>query len=578
MAAKSEWRPGPTVCRCCLTEGCYKDISTEYFWMGKREVYAEMLKDTLEVTIAYSKAGGPNSNSRLICESCISRLRDATEFKRQVVECERMFMQHLDPGSSSAAIEAETEPVGKIKVEGVKLEKSNSDDDFDNRHAFGDDDDDDDDDLDNQPLTKLASKMPTKESVDLLDLLDNSKTAEKRKSSTKVKPPPPKKAKSKVEQVKVKPSGSKLTPKPEKKKKDGRVNTTSSIWTMTALERENAAILIESTTIRPFTQLCFPLRFQCFYCHDPYPDIDVLLQHSNTHKIPTRKELMKNYLKKGKKTIKVDISDLKCRLCNVPCSNLNEVRNHLIVEHGKKFTSSGNGMIAYNLKKKDGVFTCHLCSEKFNSFFLLNKHINVHYNNAICESCGKGFVSHRRLIHHKKIHNNGQHPCDKCNMIFPNAAKFKYHADRVHGEQKKSKPSKCQYCSERFEYHYEKMKHLSASHGISFEFKCELCNSIFKSRKSLSDHTIKYHTQNIACEICQKPFSQRNHLNKHMATHTEERNYSCPLCAKTYRYEKNVRVHMKVHNVDWKYACSDCFVGFSNKIQLRRHLADTHKK
>lgn len=48
----SEWRPGPTVCRCCLTEGCYKDISTEYFWMGKREVYAEMLSETFSVSVS----------------------------------------------------------------------------------------------------------------------------------------------------------------------------------------------------------------------------------------------------------------------------------------------------------------------------------------------------------------------------------------------------------------------------------------------------------------------------------------------------------------------------------------------
>lgn len=53
MDAKStDWRAGPNVCRCCLTEGCYKDISTEYFWMGKREVYAEMLSDTLNVTVS----------------------------------------------------------------------------------------------------------------------------------------------------------------------------------------------------------------------------------------------------------------------------------------------------------------------------------------------------------------------------------------------------------------------------------------------------------------------------------------------------------------------------------------------
>lgn len=50
----TEWRAGPSVCRCCLTEGCYKDISTEYFWMGKREVYAEMLSEALSVTVSIS--------------------------------------------------------------------------------------------------------------------------------------------------------------------------------------------------------------------------------------------------------------------------------------------------------------------------------------------------------------------------------------------------------------------------------------------------------------------------------------------------------------------------------------------
>lgn len=48
----TDWRAGPNVCRCCLAEGCYKDISTEYFWMGKREVYAEMLSETLNLSVS----------------------------------------------------------------------------------------------------------------------------------------------------------------------------------------------------------------------------------------------------------------------------------------------------------------------------------------------------------------------------------------------------------------------------------------------------------------------------------------------------------------------------------------------
>ncbi|XP_048003238.1 uncharacterized protein LOC125239635 isoform X30 [Leguminivora glycinivorella] len=229
---------GPTVCRCCFAEGCYKDISTEYFWMGKKEVYCEMLTETFDLSIAFAQTSGPNSNSRLICEPCISRLRDASEFKKQVQECEKMFMQYLDPGRSTVEeiqLEITQEPMEKgVKLEPVKLEKNQSDDDFDDRGGF---EDMDEDDLDDQPLTKLASKVPKKESVDLLDLLDNAK-AEKRKSSTKAKASPAKKAKTKKETPKATVS----KPKPEKKKKEKSYDPA----------RSNAETILTCATAYPF--------------------------------------------------------------------------------------------------------------------------------------------------------------------------------------------------------------------------------------------------------------------------------------------------------------------------------------
>ncbi|CAB3250654.1 unnamed protein product [Arctia plantaginis] len=222
MNVKStEWQPGPTVCRCCLTEGCYKDISTEYFWTRsiRRNAFGHLQRH------AYSQSGGPNSNSRLICEPCISRLRDANDFRRQVLECEKTFMQHLDPGTSSVTeSEAPVETLDDVKLEWIKLEKRLSDDDFDDR----DYDDDDDDDMDDEPLTKLASKIPKKESVDLMDLLDNTQAAEKRKSITKVKASPSKKTKI-VKKEPVKASASKVAPKIEKKKKGQHGHSTKAV-------------------------------------------------------------------------------------------------------------------------------------------------------------------------------------------------------------------------------------------------------------------------------------------------------------------------------------------------------------
>ncbi|CAG5057402.1 unnamed protein product [Parnassius apollo] len=84
------------LCRCCLVEGCYKDISSEYFFSGKKEIYEEMLKDVFNLEISFQKYGGPSRYSRLICENCIGKLRDAKEFKYKVLESEKSFIKYLE--------------------------------------------------------------------------------------------------------------------------------------------------------------------------------------------------------------------------------------------------------------------------------------------------------------------------------------------------------------------------------------------------------------------------------------------------------------------------------------------------
>ncbi|XP_060809179.1 zinc finger protein 26 isoform X11 [Amyelois transitella] len=578
MAAKSEWRPGPTVCRCCLTEGCYKDISTEYFWMGKREVYAEMLKDTLEVTIAYSKAGGPNSNSRLICESCISRLRDATEFKRQVVECERMFMQHLDPGSSSAAIEAETEPVGKIKVEGVKLEKSNSDDDFDNRHAFGDDDDDDDDDLDNQPLTKLASKMPTKESVDLLDLLDNSKTAEKRKSSTKVKPPPPKKAKSKVEQVKVKPSGSKLTPKPEKKKKGGnktdnkgkRDEETDRYLNLRKNGRKTALVLLQYSNIYPFKWS--KGRYMCFYCNHENADLEKFRKHikDNHNNLGADKLHEASIRLQSYDLIKVDASDVNCKLCDDIIDNLDDLKAHLVNKHEKNIDVKNDGILPFRLSNDE--FGCVKCDNTYVELKKLSEHLNVHYKNFICEECGSGFVSVNRLKNHVASHAAKSYPCNTCEKLFTSTTARKHHVSVVH---KKIKINRCPHCHETFHSFYKKKQHINTVHGLKIkEFSCDLCPKVFLISGNLIMHkkVVHLNQKRFACEICEAKFYFQHQLDNHMISHGGEKKYECQVCKKCYARPRTLKEHMRIHNNDRRFVCAFCGQAFVQNCSLKQHL------
>ncbi|KAL4714298.1 hypothetical protein ACJJTC_009650 [Scirpophaga incertulas] len=581
MATKTtDWRPGPTVCRCCLSEGCYKDISTEYFWMGKREVYAEMLLDTYNLKIAYSKSGGPNSNSRLICEPCISRLRDATDFKRQVEECEKTFMQYLDPATTSNAVLDVTSASQidfEVKVEQVKMEKPLSDtEDFDDRPDFGDDDDDDDD-LDDQPLMNLATKGPKKESIQLMDLLDNAKAGDKRKSTTKPKSSPAKKTKSviKLKKDTAKPSSSKSS-KTEKKKKDLRLTAETSVWQLTVSERKNASALIYNTTVRPFVFM--GSTFKCFYCMEYFSEVKLLLEHTNSHKTDNEDVIFNKYIVKGKRTLQVDISELKCRACNEAHPNLDTIKQHLEITHKKQFYAGGNGMTEFSLRLKNDLLSCHICQKDFPTFRFLNSHMNNHINKVICENCGAGFISQHLLMIHRESHYYKKFQCKHCDDIFYKKGQLRYHTEIKHRGKERTKPKKCPHCTLCFKEYHSKIAHLREVHGISRTFICHFCKATFITRRALTEHTNRYHTEKYRCDVCSKCFTIESRLKQHMRGHTGERNFACPVCKNRYMHEMTLRKHIKTHNTEFKFVCVKCAAGFNSRNEYHNHVKQTHIK
>ncbi|KAJ2939916.1 hypothetical protein O0L34_g6622 [Tuta absoluta] len=509
MAAKtSDWRPGPTVCRCCFADGCYKDISTEYFWMGKREVYSEMLSDTFDVSIAYAQTSGPNSNSRLICEPCISRLRDASDFKRQVQECEKVFLQHLaEPGSSMEyEILPETSQKEEVKLERVKIEAKldDDDDDFDDQLGF---DDDDDDDMDDEPLTKFASKIPKAESDDLINILqlgDDTKKPEKRKSSTKVKLTTVKKAKKKES---PKPSASKAASKPvvEKKKKAEESNDPS---------RLNAETLIRHSTAYPFR--VNDKSILCVYCHELYDDPIVFRQHmDDEHNVFSIKVAFHGLPKS--EFIKADCSELRCRLCKEPHRDLESVAEHLKNTHDKRINQNGKlGVMPYLLQKD--VYNCAVCEKSFPSLFHLNRHTVTHFLSYVCHVCGSSYVATTGLLRHVRTkHQDYQVSCKRCAKTFPNMEA----KERHRRTEKSCMPYCCPRCAERFLDWKTRKKHMETAHGLEDKsLRCPDCNIDFPVASAYYEHYKLQHSNDCAiCKHCGMKFLSTYRLKRHLKRH-----------------------------------------------------------
>ncbi|XP_063390654.1 PR domain zinc finger protein 5-like isoform X17 [Cydia fagiglandana] len=551
---------GPTVCRCCFAEGCYKDISTEYFWMGKREVYSEMLTETFDLSIAFAQTSGPNSNSRLICEPCISRLRDASEFKRQVQECEKMFMQYLDPGRTvvdELQMEITQEPSEKVKLEPVKLEKNHSDDDFDDRGGF---EDMDEDDLDDQPLTKLASKVPKKESVDLLDLLDNAK-AEKRKSSAKTKSSPAKKAKTKKETPKA--TASKA--KPEKKKKERNEDTSSVL-----AARRNAKLILAHSTAYPVKYHATDL--QCYVCHDPFDDPDLLRAHIDKHSHTERSDAAPLYIYNT--YIPVDITDLRCK-CNAKFDSLDSLANHLIAIHRLNLdVSKSLGLVPLKLEKNR--FQCVVCSELLYSLQSISRHTAMHYYQFTCEICGRKF----RTCQNLDLHIRSQHPvendeyfCGRCKITFPSAKAKTDHMKT----SKLCQTYVCKTCGERFlNWELRETHQVTAHNQERRTYRCIECDQVFKYRSYLSRHFNSTHTDKYKCTYCNKQYHTSTELKEHVATHTGERPYACDMCNMRFTCKQGWKRHKVTHDDTKKSACPICNKLFARRYRIKGHIEKNH--
>ncbi|XP_049883256.1 oocyte zinc finger protein XlCOF6-like isoform X14 [Pectinophora gossypiella] len=569
MTAKSsDWRPGPSVCRCCFAEGCYKDISTEYFWMGKREVYQEMLSTTFDVSISYAQSGGPNSNSRLICEPCIARLRDASDFKRQVQECERVFHQHLDPTSSVSELEAVVvEPPGKeVKLERVKVESKLSDDeDFDD-HAFVDDDDDD---LDDQPLTALATKVPKKESVDLMDLLDNAKP-EKRKAAAKPKTPPAKKAKKKES---PKPSASKPAPKPvEKKRKGVTLRRSESMLKRIKVPRRNAEAVLQFSTVYPF-RMRGEATLICVYCLETYTDPHKYRSHlDNEHQDFSVSTAFAHC--KGKESLKVDCTGLKCRVCFEPFETIEEVAKHIYENHDCKDMDLTYDISMHPYKLVMGKWACFLCDKKVPSLVKLCRHTTTHFLKYTCDICGKNYLTNEALKYHIKCNHIGRNVCRKCWQEFPTAELKSQHVR----ESPSCKPFLCLTCGARFISWEQREKHKGDVHGLPKRiYHCPECGDTFYSRKSFYGHYKLAHTdESFMCSCCGLKFDAKYKLDDHVSGHTGEKSFKCDVCLKAFSREKNLKQHIWIHSETKRFSCVVCNKQFAQKVSLKSHMRSYH--
>ncbi|XP_063371433.1 zinc finger protein 83-like [Cydia amplana] len=324
-----------------------------------------------------------------------------------------------------------------------------------------------------------------------------------------------------------------------------------------------------------------PLRlhgkwYTCCCCPERFDDTAALKRHT-AEKHPTGQNA---YFGRdiAQLIIRVDITDLQCKICQCEVHSIEKLMEHLKKEHSETIhTFDKNYMVPFRFDTNRTDLKCVNCDHEFHNFKTLVHHMNIHIPNFVCNTCGSGYVNQRSLQNHVRQHANGEHKCETCQRVFNNDLKLKEHEKSVHlGFNKRNK---CDYCDERFNGTIAKNIHMVNVHGKpAIEIRCPACEKAFKSHKYLAIHKRTFHMmeKRHKCSECDKMFFSTPEVKNHMLTHTGQRDFHCVICNKSYGRKSTLREHMRIHADDRRFKCEYCEMTFVQKCSWRGHMRSKH--
>ncbi|CAG9106463.1 unnamed protein product [Plutella xylostella] len=474
-----------------------------------------------------------------ICDSCIQKLRECLGFKQQVLKSEKAFLKMLIDEEKKYKIDV------KVKQEVIDLDNDMDNMYLDLKEEYNDDDEDD------KNLALLAIEQFNLKNKFNKDVVVK-KVAKKTKSENQKSQKP-------LKLVSIKPS-----------------LLTASFATEMRKHFHNTENLIKYSNALPFSNKTLQ-GYICAYCKNTQPDLHSLRLHTSAehakHKIDYHQRHSNDL------GIKMEISDLKCNVCEEKFDVIANLKAHLAKKHNVAFHMDVKDYVLEFKLKDNERLDCALCNSTFETFKMLLQHMNGHYRNYICDVCDLGFINQLRLKNHVRIHETGSFKCSFCEKVFTTKLKLRCHEKFVHEKNTRRYNTKCPQCDETFANYYQRNRHMLTEHNKNAaNYNCNICERVFLMKSKLTSHIKKVHLmeRNHVCNECGHTFFWKRCLEEHMVKHKGERIYQCNVCTKAYARKKTLREHMRIHSNDRRFKCGVCGCAFVQKCSLKSHMLSNH--
>lgn len=338
-----------------------------------------------------------------------------------------------------------------------------------------------------------------------------------------------------------------------------------------SMARENAFTIVEYTTAYPFR---LPeSAIMCVYCCESYQEPETFRHHMQTDHREYKSRHAFAHLSYG--YLKVDITDLRCRICNESFRSLEDIANHLKDSHDLPIdTEYEPGLLPFRLERDR--LSCPICEDRSANMRALSRHVQTHFFQCICEHCGKAYSSNTSLVNHvryscMKSGEEKQRLCRKCKTVVTSLEEHLRTSELC-------RQHICSVCGERFGYWKEKQTHIEVAHGIPKRvYRCPECDMVFKNAGNLSAHFKISHTEDyMVCGFCGLKFDTRYRLDRHMLTHTGEKAFTCDVCSKRFPRKSTLNQHMWIHSDVKRHECKLCDKTFNQKVCWKTHMKMRH--
>ncbi|CAB3262392.1 unnamed protein product [Arctia plantaginis] len=379
------WTIEKKLCRCCHAEGDFKNLAEPCIESGNEEIYVNMIKDCFLINLV-PVPGQLCAATYTICEACITSVRDAAKFRKQVATCEEKFKEFcrrnaiiVKAPTIDVAIKEETPD--SCHEDEFSLEEN---DNFDDIPDYG---------FDEQEIKS-----------------DSDETAKKKSKKARSKP------------TEVNPSQKRKKGRPKKMKEEPQPEEEEEAEKRKDQPRPKFHLNDGDYTVDGTT-------FACTRCDKRYDKIFSLRYHVKTkhYKIPRYvcQYCMKEFMTPAPLTVhkleEHSIDDrFKCNACKGTFNTKVQLRKHI-----------------NNFHMLGERYSCEFCEYESFSFEAMYKHKFKHKTSKDhqCRFCRKAFVRKTTLALHERIHTGDRRKvCKVCGQAFVQKASLNYHMTKYHPE------------------------------------------------------------------------------------------------------------------------------------------------